>query len=179
MKIILAFGASNSKISINKAFATYAANQLNNVKITIVDLNDYEMPIYSLDREGADGVHPRAKAFYEKIGKRDAIIVSFAEHNGFVTAAWKNIFDWMSRIDTKVWQDKPAVILAATPGWRAGANVLQTQETMAPFFGMDIKGKYGVGHWPEARDGTKLVKDGDVDRVDLAIRGLLTAQNAR
>lgn len=178
---ILAFAATNHSASINRMLVGYAVDRLvtlhRDAQIEFVDLNDYEMPIYSSDREHTDGVHPRAQAFYEKIGESDAIIVSFAEHNGFVTAAWKNIFDWMSRIDTKVWQDKPAVILAATPGGRAGANVLQTQETMAPFFGMDIKGKYGVGHWPEAWDGTKLVKDDDVTQVDLAVRGLLTAQN--
>ena len=174
---ILAIAASNHSRSINRALLGYAAARLEtlapDVEIEFVDINQYEMPIYSIDREKSDGVHPLAQALFDKIGAADALIVSFAEYNGFVTAAWKNIYDWMSRIDQKVWQDKPIVLLAATPGPRAGANVLQTQEMTAPYFGMDIKGKHGVGLWREAWDGTALTKDDDRAAVDAAIKGLL------
>ena len=51
MKKIIAFGASSSKQSINKQLATYAANQFENTSIEILDLNDYEMPIFSIDKE--------------------------------------------------------------------------------------------------------------------------------
>ena len=173
----LAFAASNHSQSINGALVEYAAARLKklspSIEIEFIDINDYEMPIYSIDREKSDGVHPLAQTLFDKIGAADALIVSFAEYNGYVTAAWKNIYDWMSRIDQKVWQDKPIVLLAATPGPRAGANVLQTQEFTSPFFGMDIKGKYGVGLWREAWDGTTLVKDDDIAGIDAAIKGLL------
>ncbi|MEO1178543.1 MAG: NAD(P)H-dependent oxidoreductase [Pseudomonadota bacterium] len=174
---VLAFAASNHSASINRALVAYAAARLEALhpaaEIEHVDINDYEMPIYSIDREKAAGVHPLAQKFYGKIGASDALIVSFAEYNGYVTSAWKNIHDWMSRIDMKIWQDKPIVLLAATPGQRAGANVLQTQEFTAPFFGMDIKGKYGVGMWSEAWDGATLIKDNDVAGVDAAVKGLI------
>lgn len=173
----LAFAASNHSQSINRALLGYAIARLEtlqpNVEIEFIDINDYEMPIYSIDREKIDGVHPLAKALFEKIGAADALVVAFAEYNGSVTSAWKNIHDWMSRIDQKVWQDKPIVLLSATPGPRAGANVLQTQEFTAPFFGMDIKGKQGVGLWSEAWDGTTLTKEDDIAGVEAAIKGLL------
>ncbi len=169
---ILAFAATNHSQSINRALIGYAAERLKTIRpdasIERVDINDYEMPIYSIDREKADGIHPLAQAFYGRIGAADALVVSFAEHNGFVTAAWKNIHDWMSRIDMRIWQDKPVVLLAATPGPRAGANVLDTQEFTAPFFGMDLKGKYGIGTWGEAWDGeTKsLTRTEDITALD-------------
>lgn len=173
----LAFAASNSSASINRALLGYAAGRLKSlrpsVEIEFADLNDFEMPIYSIDREKADGVHPLARRFYDKIGAADALLIAFAEHNGFVTAAWKNIFDWMSRIEMKVWQGKPSVILAATPGRRAGAGVLGGQEMLAPYFGMDLKGKYGVGDWAQAWDGAALVKAEDVDGVDAALNGII------
>ena len=50
-KKIIAFGASSSKSSINKQLATFAANQFQNVSVEILDLNDYEMPIFSVDKE--------------------------------------------------------------------------------------------------------------------------------
>ena len=51
MKKIIAFGASSSETSINKQLVTYAANQFENTTVEILDLNDYEMPIFSIDKE--------------------------------------------------------------------------------------------------------------------------------
>ena len=174
---VLAFAASNHSKSINRMLVGCAAVQLQRLnpdaQIEFVDINDYEMPIYSPDRQNADGIHQLAQDFHAKIGDADALIVSFAEYNGFVTAAWKNIYDWMSRIDQKVWQDKPFVLLAASPGGRAGANVLQTQEQTAPFFGMNIKGRYGVGTWSDAWNGDTLVKAEDIEGIEAAVKGLL------
>ncbi|MEO0474302.1 MAG: NAD(P)H-dependent oxidoreductase, partial [Bacteroidota bacterium] len=60
MNNILVFGASNSRHSINRQFASYTAAQLENVKIHLIDLNDFEMPIYGIDREKADGIPEKA-----------------------------------------------------------------------------------------------------------------------
>jgi NAD(P)H-dependent FMN reductase len=45
--------ASSSKDSINKQLATYAGQFKNAVEV--LDLNDYEMPIFSTDKEAATG----------------------------------------------------------------------------------------------------------------------------
>jgi NAD(P)H-dependent FMN reductase len=154
---ILAFAASNSSQSINRTLIDHAIHRLHTgilpgVEVETLDLNDYEMPIYSSDRESANGIPAPARDFFGRIGAADAVLVSFAEHNGFVTAAWKNIFDWMSRIETALWQAKPVVMLAATPGPRAGANVLGSQQLLAPHFGADLRGTLGIGKWGEAWD---------------------------
>jgi len=78
MKIV-AFGASSSKQSINKKLATLAANTFKEqveatAQIDILDLNDFEMPIYSTDREKADGVPELATSFFKKIGDADALL---------------------------------------------------------------------------------------------------------
>lgn len=172
---ILAFAATNHSNSINRKLVEYAAvrlkDKLPSAQFDFVDLNDFEMPIYSIDREMADGIHPLAEVFRDRIGAADAVLVSFAEHNGNVTAAWKNIFDWMSRIDRNVWQDKPMVMLAASPGPGAGAYVLANQEVQAPFFGANLKGKHGVGGWHDAWDARarKLLRDTDINAIDQAL----------
>ena len=83
------------------------------------------MPIYSMDREANGGVPVKANALYGKIGAADGIIVSYAEHNRPYAAAYKNTFDWMSRIDTKAFQGKPILAMSASPGKNSGANVLR------------------------------------------------------
>ncbi len=105
---ILAFAATNSRDSINKALISYAARLLADEEVEIIDINEYEMPLYSVDREREIGIPEQARRFYEKIEDADALLISFAEHNGFYTAAYKNLFDWTSRLDRKVYQDKPA-----------------------------------------------------------------------
>ena len=176
---ILAFAGSTSRNSINRALVEHAAERLLSdilpgAAVELLDLNDYEMPIYSIDREREFGIPAEAGEFFGKIGAADALLVSFAEHNGFVTAAWKNVFDWMSRIETKVWQGKPMVILAASPGKRAGARVLASQETSAPRFGGEVRSSLGIGEWSKAWDaGAKaLARDEDAAALCDALAAL-------
>jgi NAD(P)H-dependent FMN reductase len=122
-KKIVAMGASNSIHSINKKLATWAAHQVKDAAITILDLNDYEMPIYSIDREKANGIPELAYKFKQNLIDSDGIIISFAEHNGAYSAAFKNIMDWISRIgDT--WAGKPMFLMATSPGGRGGTSAL-------------------------------------------------------
>ena len=117
---------------------------ISNAEIEIIDINDYEMPIYSSDREDESGIPESAHQFYTKIGKADALLIAFAEHNGYYTAAYKNLFDWASRIDQKVYQNKPSILLATSPGGRGAANVLEVAKTSAPHFGMEVKASLSI-----------------------------------
>lgn len=172
---ILAFAASNSHTSINRKLVDYSISMIKHdllpdAEFETLDLNDYEMPIYRPDRE-EEGMPEEAQRFFQKIGEADAVLVSFAEYNGFVTSAWKNIFDWMSRIDMKLWQDKPMVMLAASPGPRAGQNVLQSQSMLMPFFGGDLKGSAGIGNWYDVwnEETKQLTRDEDIAAVKQAL----------
>ncbi len=89
MKKIVAFGASSSKKSINKQFASYAASLISDADSIIIDLNDFEMPIYSIDYENENGIPEKAFKFKEIIKSADGIIISFAEHNSVYTAAFR------------------------------------------------------------------------------------------
>lgn len=154
---VLVFGASNSRKSINRQFAVHAADVLNQqteggVEIEVLDLNDFEMPIYSPDREAKNGIPDEAHRYLARLKAADALVIAFPEHNGYVSAAYKNLFDWASRIDQKVYQNKPMVILSATPGPRAGAGVLGAVEHLAPFFGGQIRGRFGLGAFQESFD---------------------------
>ncbi len=143
-KKILAFGASNSKASINKQLANYAANQLTEVEVTLLDLNDFEMPIYSIDREQAGGIPQLAKDFKQQIQEADGILISFAEHNGAYTAAFKNIYDWMSRLEGSVWQDKPMLLMATSPGGRGGQGVLELAYKSFSYGNKQVVGSFSL-----------------------------------
>ena len=149
---VLAFGASSSKNSINRTVASWAARQIPGAEVEVLDLNDFEMPLFSVDREREFGQPPQARHFLDKIALADALVISFAEHNGSFTAAYKNLYDWSSRIEKKVYQGKPAVFLSTSPGGRGGASVLATAESLAPFHGADLRASLSIPTFSEAFD---------------------------
>ncbi len=149
---ILAFGASSSTTSINKQLAIYAVGLLDDVDVEILDLNDYTLPLFSEDKEKEIGQPQAAKNFFAKIGESDALIISLAEHNGSYTAAYKNLFDWCSRIDPKLFQNKPLVYLATSPGPGGARNVLASAKQSAPFFAGEVKAALSIPKFYETFD---------------------------
>lgn len=152
MKKIIAFAGSSSKTSINKQLATYAANQFENASVEVLDLNDYEMPVFSVDMEKENGIHKLATDFYAKIGSADLLVISFAEHNGNFSAAFKNVLDWTSRINAKTFQEKDMLLLATSPGARGGSSVLEIATKRFPFQGGNVKGSFSLPSFYENFD---------------------------
>ncbi|MCD9577149.1 NADPH-dependent FMN reductase [Flavobacterium soyae] len=143
MKII-AFGGSNSQQSINKRLAAYAASLFENAEVEVLDLNDYAMPLFSVDVEKEIGQHEIAKVFLSKIGEADILVISMAENNGNYSVAFKNVFDWSSRIVKDIFQHKPMLLLATSPGGRGGASVLGIAQNLFPRYGGEIKGSFSL-----------------------------------
>ncbi|MDW3192970.1 MAG: NAD(P)H-dependent oxidoreductase [Cytophagales bacterium] len=144
MKKILAIGASNSRQSINGRFARWAAQRIENTAVELLDLNDFEMPIYSIDRENETGIPQLAHDFKTKIKTADGIVISLAEHNGSYSAGFKNITDWVSRIEKGTWADKPVLLLATSPGQRGGAGVLASANLTFPYQGAHVVGTFSL-----------------------------------
>ncbi|MEM9624298.1 MAG: NAD(P)H-dependent oxidoreductase [Pseudomonadota bacterium] len=150
---ILAFAATNSKQSINRQLLQYASSLLSaDVDIELLDLNDFEMPLYGIDREQADGIPAAAQLFMQKIAAADAVLISFAEHNGAYSVAYKNIYDWASRIDMRVYQDKPTVMLSTSPGGGGGASVLAAAVASSQFNGARLQASLSIPSFFESFD---------------------------
>lgn len=141
---ILAFGGSTSSQSINRQLASYAAQKIPNGVVTQLDLRSYDLPIYSFDEEEKNGIPEDAAAFRNAILSHDALVLSLAEHNGSYSAAFKNLYDWVSRIDVKVWADKAMVLLSTSPGARGGASVMETAEATFPRMGADLRATFSL-----------------------------------
>lgn len=157
---ILAFGASNSKESINKILAEYTAKQFDGAEVEVLDLNDYEMPIFSVDREKHDGIPTLALRFAEKIDATDLLIIAFAEHNSTYTTAFKNVFDWVSRIkDRKHFGEKPVFVLATATGPGGGKNVVAAFEARAKSSGATVLQSFVLPKYKETFDIEKGIVD--------------------
>ncbi|WPC74871.1 NADPH-dependent FMN reductase [Vibrio porteresiae] len=163
MKVI-AYGASTSSTSINKALATYAAKQIDGAEVTVLDINSYSVPMFTEDKEKEIGHAEGAQAFLNDIAQADALVISFAEHNGHYPAAYKNLFDWATRIDRNVFKDIPAVYLATSPGPGGAKSVLAAATGSAPFFGGNVKDSVSI---PAFYDNFNVEK-GEVTNPEIA-----------
>ena len=162
MKII-AFGGSPSKNSINKKLATYAAHLFENAEVEVLDLNDFQMPLFSVDIEAEIGQHELAKAFLAKIAEADILVVSLAENNGNYSAAFKNVFDWCTRITKKIFQDKPMLLMATSTGAKGGGSVLGIAKNAFPFYGGNIKATFSLPSFNDNFD----VENGKISNQEL------------
>ncbi len=148
---ILAFAGSTSSTSINRELVKFVLKDFQDDEINLIDLNDFDMPVFSVDRE-KKGFPDEAHNFLRVIGECDVIICSLAEHNRSYSAAFKNVFDWASRIDVKVFQNKPMLLLSTSPGGYGGGNVMNTAKTFFPQFGADIKDTFSLPKFYENFD---------------------------
>jgi chromate reductase len=144
MKTIIAFAGSNSKDSINKKLAVFAATKIKDIEVKVLDLNDFELPLYGIDYENEYGIPDNAQRFLDEIKNSDGIILSLAEHNGAYATVFKNIFDWMSRIDGKLWSDKPMLLMSTSPGGRGGATALEIAKGRFPYMGGNIVADFSL-----------------------------------
>ncbi|WP_179377174.1 NADPH-dependent FMN reductase [Winogradskyella wichelsiae] len=144
MKQIIAFAGSNSSESINKQLTTYAACLVKDVDVKILDLNDFELPIYGQDLHKKEGIPQNAVIFLDLLKKSDGIIISLAENNGAYSAVFKNLFDWLSVLEQKNWLNKPMLLMATSPGARGGQSVLQIALDRFPRHDADIVGTFSL-----------------------------------
>ncbi|GAA0872311.1 NAD(P)H-dependent oxidoreductase [Gangjinia marincola] len=135
MKKILAIAGSNSITSINKQLLEYIAAQLDEHEVKVVDLNQYEFPMYSVEHEKERSFPVDVQVLKNIIAEHDAVIISVAEHNGSVSAYFKNIIDWLSRINRNFLADKKVLLTSTSPGQRGGKSALEFMKMIVPRFG--------------------------------------------
>lgn len=144
MKTIITIAGSNSQKSINKSLLLYTSSLLKNVEFISIDLNDFVLPIYSVDFEAENGIPTAVKRLDELLNIADGFILSLAEHNGSYAAVFKNTIDWLSRVNIKIWREKPMLLMATSPGARGGQTVLQSAKAYFPFLGGTIIDEFSL-----------------------------------
>lgn len=158
-KKILAFAASNSKHSINKKLVNFATSLLDGYDITTIIMEDYELPIFGVDREAEAGIPSKAVHFRQLIGDADGVMISFAEHNASYTAVFKNLMDWTSRLEGTLWQGKRLFFMATSTGKRGGKNVLEAAVTRAGFMDGKIVATFSLPSFKDNFDVEKGITD--------------------
>ena len=176
MKKLLVIGGSNNPQSINRTFATYAASLVPGAEAMVLDLRNYSLPLYSPDLEKATGIPEAAKKFVAQIAACDGIVISLAEYNGSYTPAFKNLFDWGTRHQPKIWAQKPMLLLSTSPGGRAAMDVRSAAKSRFPHLGGNIIADFGLPSFQDNfKEGEGITDTLLAAELDVAVGKLVAA----
>lgn len=138
MKTILAFAGSNSSTSINHALVKYTVSQIKNFDIQLLKMSEMPFPMYSIDSEKNEGFKNSLIELHEDIKKAAGLIISVNEHNSNPSAYFKNLIDWLSRLDRKFLDNKKILLMSTSAGERGGQGALTAIKNLLPRFGAEI-----------------------------------------
>lgn len=129
---ILAFAGSNSSTSINHAFVSYAASRIASHDVKVIKLIDYPLEMFSEDAEKQRGYSVELRLLLQEIKSADALMISVNEHNGGPSAFFKNVMDWLSRLEYKYLEGKKLLLMSTSDGQRGGAAALEHVKNRIP-----------------------------------------------
>ena len=164
---VLAFAGSARRDSLNKRLVAYAAGIARDAgaDVTLLDLNDHEMPVYHGDHEASHGLPPAAQRLREAFLAHDALLIASPENNASVPAALKNAIDWVSRPHAGQnglvpYQGKVAALLAASPGALGGMRGLPHLRAILQALGvLVLTEQFALGRAHEAFDEQGALAD--------------------
>lgn len=129
---IVAFSGSSRKGSFNRMLVEVAASgaRETGAKVTVLDLAEFEMPIFDEDLERAGGLPTGVLTFRDHLLAADGLLIASPEYNSSFSALLKNAIDWASRpkqgeAPLACFRGKTAALVAASPGYFGGYRGLQ------------------------------------------------------
>lgn len=128
---ILTFAGSLRTESYNKKLARVAAAALTGLgtEVTLIDLRDFQMPVYDGDLEAEEGLPENALRLKELFKANDGFWISSPEYNSSIPGALKNTLDWVSRpaggeAPLEPYTGKVIALSSASPGALGGMRGL-------------------------------------------------------
>jgi chromate reductase, NAD(P)H dehydrogenase (quinone) len=118
---ILGVCGSARKASLTMA-AMRACGELmpSGMSMTIARIDD--IPMYNQDLFDA-GIPQPAKRFYDEIAKADGVLIGTPEYNFSLPPLLKNAIDWVSKMPSQPFNNKPIAVFSASQGPLGGARV--------------------------------------------------------
>jgi chromate reductase len=146
MPKLLMFAGSARTASTNKQLAALAAStaQKVDIEVTLIDLKDFEMPIYDGDLEGDAGLPENAKRLKQLFVEHNGIFIASPEYNSSFSPLLKNALDWISRPHTEnepslwAYKGKVAALGSVAPGALGGLRGLVPLRMMLGNIGVTV-----------------------------------------
>lgn len=157
MRSILAFAGSNSPTSINHQLILNVVNRITDHDVDVLQPAEMEFPIFSIVRE-KEGIPGDVQRYYDRIRNATALIISVNENNRNVSAYFKNVIDWMSRVNRDFLEGKKILLMSTSPGKRGGAAALEYCANVFPSFGGEVVEQFSLPGFGQNFDtGTRKI----------------------
>lgn len=98
------------------------------------------LPPFSADRL-ADAMPPSVITLSERIRRADAVLVVTPEYNFSIPGMFKNMLDWLSRVDAQPFAYKPVAMMSASTGPLGGARVQYELRRVFQFLNANVLNK--------------------------------------
>jgi chromate reductase, NAD(P)H dehydrogenase (quinone) len=137
---ILAFSGSARRESLNRKFLAVAVQAVRDAggEVTLLDLNDYVLPLYHGDLEEGEGLPAAAVTLIDLISKHDALLIASPEYNSMITPLLKNTVDWCTRGEDDPFPGKVAAVISASPGALGGIRSLKLAQQLLLHLGCHV-----------------------------------------
>jgi NAD(P)H-dependent FMN reductase len=159
---ILAFSASARRASLNRKFLAFAveAARAAGGEVTLLDLNEFTLPLYHGDLEEREGIPANAVRLIGLIAATQALLIASPEYNSMITPLLKNTLDWCSRDDTSPFNGKVAAVISASPGPFGGVRSLFMAQQLLLRLGCTVvPGQAALVHAGRAFDAADRLTD--------------------
>jgi len=165
MTKILALAGSNSSTSINYKLVKDSVSLIKGQKISLLNMVNYPFPMYSEDYEKENGFSNSLVEFKDYFADSQGLILSVNEHNGNPSAYFKNVLDWLSRLERNFLDDTKVLLMSASPGKRGGAGAHEVIRNLLPRFGAEIVSTFSLPSFYTNFDEEKGISDPDLAQL--------------
>lgn len=162
MSNIMAFAGSNSSTSINFALVKYTVSLLKDEKVQLMNMALFDLQMFSEDYEKKHGYTNSLIELRDDLHKADGLILSVNEHNSNPSAYFKNLIDWLSRLERKFLENTKILLMSTSPGKRGGMNSLEKTAEILPRFGGEVVATFSLPSFKENFDVKKGILDADL-----------------
>ena len=164
MAKILAFAGSNSSQSINYALVKHTVASLSEHDVQLLNMANYPFPLFSEDLEKKQGYSNSLVEFKDYIRRVDGIVLAVNEHNGNPSAYFKNLVDWLSRLERKFMLNKKVMLMATSKGKGGGKGALQVTQSMLSRFGGEVVSTFSLPEFGQNFASGKGIVDLALDK---------------
>ncbi len=157
---ILAFAGSSRQDSINQKLLQLVVDRVRQAggEVTLVNLAEFDVPLYNGDLEAEQGIPADAERFYQLMKQHAGFLIACPEYNRSITPLLKNTIDWASRPregdrPLEAFDGKVAALCSASPGALGGLRGLYHVAEILQSIGTSVLPKQvAVGGFASALD---------------------------
>ena len=137
---ILAFAGSARRESLNRKLLAVAVRETRAAggEVTLIDLNEYQLPLYHGDLEDHDGMPANADRLVRLITEHAGLLIASPEYNSLITPLLKNTIDWCTRADPNPLEGRVAAVVSASPGMFGGVRSAQMARQLLLHLGCHV-----------------------------------------